>query len=106
METTMRTKQHRKSRMGRLIVPAITGSFLAYFAFHAQSGRFGLEAKSVLATELVQSEARYAKLLQERQSLERRVQLLHDGTLERDMIDERARESLGYVAPDEIAILR
>jgi cell division protein FtsB len=106
MDKTMSTRQHRKSHMGRLIVPAISCSFLAYFAFHAQSGRFGLEAKSVLTGELVQAEARYAKLLQDRQSLERRVQLLHDGTLERDMIDERARESLGFVAPDEIAILK
>ncbi|MBC8128860.1 MAG: septum formation initiator family protein [Rhizobiaceae bacterium] len=102
----MRTKQHRNTKMGRLIVPAITISFLAYFAVHAQSGRFGLESKSVLTQELAAAEERYAKLVEEREGLERRVQLLHDGTLERDMIDERARRLLGFTAPDEITILR
>lgn len=102
----MRTKQRRKTKMGRLIVPAITMSFLAYFAFHAQGGKYGLESKSVLAKDLVASQERYAKLVKQREGLERRVQLLHDGTLERDMIDERARRLLGFTAPDEITILR
>jgi len=102
----MRTRQHRNSKMGRLIVPTIACSFLAYFAFHAQSGKFGMESKAVLAQELAASEARYAKLVERREGLERRVQLLHDGTLERDMIDERARRLLGYTAPDEITIMR
>ena len=102
----MRTKQYRQSKMGRLIVPTIACSFLAYFAFHAQSGKFGMESKLILTQELAASQERYAKLVAQREGLERRVQLLHDGTLERDMIDERARRLLGYSAPDEITIMR
>lgn len=102
----MRTRQYRKSHMGRLIVPTIALSFLAYFAVHAQGGKYGMESKKVLAEELATVELRYAALVSERESLERRVQLLHDGTLERDMIDERARRLLGFTAPDEITILR
>ena len=102
----MRTRQHRNSKMGRLIVPAITLSFLAYFAFHAQSGKYGIESKQILTAELASTTARYDKLLNRREKLERRVQLLHDGTLERDMIDESARRLLGYTAPDEVTIMR
>lgn len=102
----MRTRQHKNSKMGRLIVPAITLSFLAYFAFHAHSGKYGIGSKEVLAADLVGAQARYEKLLDRREKLERRVQLLHDGTLERDMIDESARRLLGYSAPDEVTIMR
>ena len=102
----MRTRQHRNSKMGRLIVPAITLSFLAYFAFHAQSGKYGIESKQVLTAELASTQTRYDKLVDRREKLERRVQLLHDGTLERDMIDESARRLLGYTAPDEVTIMR
>ena len=102
----MRTRQHRDTKMGRLIVPTIALSFLAYFAFHAQSGKYGLESKKVLVQDLADSQARFDKLSADRERLEKRVQLLHDGTLERDMIDERARQALNLSAADEITILR
>ncbi|WP_102958440.1 FtsB family cell division protein [Mangrovicella endophytica] len=102
----MLTIQRRKSLMGRLVVPALAASFLAYFALHAQSGKYGLEGRAELARELEQRESEYAALAKQRERLEKRVQLLHDGTLERDMIDERAREALNLAMPDEIIILR
>ncbi|MEF2073215.1 FtsB family cell division protein [Consotaella aegiceratis] len=102
----MWTRQKRNTKVGRLIVPAITASFLAYFAMHAQSGQYGLEAKHELSQRLEEAQARQEKLHKDRVQLERRVQLLHDGTLERDMIDERARRALNYAAPDEIVIMR
>ncbi|NDV88150.1 septum formation initiator family protein [Aurantimonas aggregata] len=102
----MRTIQKRPTQIGRLIVPAITASFLAYFAIHAQSGKYGLEARASLTRELAVRTAHLDELTREREALERRVQLLHDGTLERDMIDERARRSLNVAMEDEIVILR
>ena len=38
--------------------------------------------------------------------MERRVQLLHDGTLEKDMLDEQARRALNLSQADEIVIMR
>lgn len=102
----MRTRQYRETRMGRLIVPAVACSFLAYFAFHAQTGKYGLEAKTLLVHDLSDSQHRLDLLVAQRERLEKRVQLLHDGTLERDMIDERARQALNLSAPDEIIILK
>ncbi|MEX6507792.1 septum formation initiator family protein [Jiella sp. M17.18] len=102
----MRTIQKRRSFVGRLIVPAITATFLSYFAIHAQSGQYGIRAKATLAHRLAERNAELAELTQKREQLERRVQLLHDGTLERDMIDEQARRALNVVNEDEIVILR
>jgi cell division protein FtsB len=39
-------------------------------------------------------------------ALERRVQLMHDGTLEKDMLDEQARKNLNLAQSDEIIIMR
>ena len=38
--------------------------------------------------------------------LEQRVQLLHDGSLEKDMLDEQARRALNLAHPDELVIYR
>ena len=43
----------------------------------------------------------------QRVELEQRVQLLHDGTLEKDMLDEQARKALeSRRSRDEITIMR
>ena len=100
------TRQYRKSKLARLVVPVAASGFLAYFALHAQSGRYGLDAKGELLTTLAGSQARYDQLRQQRERLEQRVQLLQPGTLDRDMIDERARRALNFAAANEIVIMR
>jgi cell division protein FtsB len=40
-----------------------------------------------------------------RKELEQRVQLLHDGTIEEDMLDEYARRALDYSRADELTIM-
>ena len=102
----MPTRQYRKTGLSRLIVPALTMSFLAYFALHAQSGRYGSESKTLLTEELAKRTADYDAIVEQRHALEQRVQLLRDGSLERDMIDERARAALNMVTTDELVILR
>lgn len=102
----MWTRQYKKRHTGALIVPAIATLFLAYFGFHAFHGEYGLysmyrlqERSAVLEKDLAAVEAR-------RIAFEQRVQLLHDGTLERDMLDEQVRRALNYVQKDEITIFR
>ena len=102
----MRTKQRRKTRIGGLIVPVIAAMFLGYFALQAQTGRYGLDGRTEFATLLDRRTVELAEVTHEREALERRVTLLHDGTLERDMIDERARRALNVGTEDEIVILR
>ncbi|MCQ8782594.1 FtsB family cell division protein [Mangrovibrevibacter kandeliae] len=102
----MWTKQKKNRHTGRLIVPAVAASFLAYFAVHAKSGQYGIEAKAALEQDLATRQASLGRLVKERESLEKRVQLLHDGTLERDMLDEQARRALNMGTEDEIVILR
>ena len=102
----MWTRQHKQRNTGRLIVPAVSALFLAYFGFHAYHGEFGIYSKYLYEAQAVELQARLDTVKAQRLGLERRVQLLHDGTLEKDMLDEQARRALNLSKPDEIVIMR
>ena len=91
---------------GRLIVPAVSALFLAYFGFHAYHGEYGIYSKYRYEAEAVELQARLDTARSQRMDMERRVQLLHDGTLEKDMLDEQARRALNLSQIDEIVIMR
>jgi cell division protein FtsB len=101
----MWTRQHKKRNTGRLIVPAITTVFLAYFGFHAYHGEFGIYSRYGFEARTAELQAELDTVKAERIDLERRVQLLHDGTIEKDMLDEQARRALNLSHPDEITIM-
>lgn len=101
----MWTKHHKKRRFGRLVVPAITVAFLSYFGYHSIHGDFGLKAAEQLERQRIARSTELAKLTKARTSLERQVELLSDGSLERDMIDEISRYQLNMSRADEIVIM-
>ena len=101
----MWTRHHKNRNTGRLIVPAISVLFLAYFGFHAYHGEFGIYSKYQLEAQAAELNGELAKIKAERLQMERRVQLLHDGTLEKDMLDEQARRALNLSHADEITIM-
>jgi cell division protein FtsB len=102
----MWTRQHKKRNLGRLIVPAVTCAFLSYFGFHAFHGDYGLYSMYRLEARTAELAERHQDIRAERMRLERRVQLLHDGTLEKDMLDEHARRALNLSHQDEVTIMR
>ncbi|WP_062010876.1 septum formation initiator family protein [Aureimonas sp. AU4] len=105
MSLPTQTRQYRRSPLRLLVVPAITLPCLGYFVTHSESGRYGTEAGVQLRAELAAKQATLDGLLDQRTGIEKRVELLSDGTLERDMIDERARRTLNTANTDEIVIL-
>lgn len=102
----MWTRQHKKRNTGRLIVPAISAAFLAYFGFHAYNGEFGIYSRYQYEARTVELKTQLEGIKARRVELERRVQLLQDGTLEKDMLDEQARRALNLSHSDEITIMR
>ena len=101
----MWTRHHKNRNTGKLIVPVISVLFLAYFGFHAYHGEFGIYSKYQLEAQAAELTGELAKIKAERLQMERRVQLLHDGTLEKDMLDEQARRALNLSHADEITIM-
>jgi cell division protein FtsB len=84
----------------------IVGLGLAvYFGYHAVNGSRGLLASQHMTEELKAAEKRLVLLERERQALERNVKRLRPDSLDPDLIDELARETLGMVDADDVIIL-
>ena len=102
----MWTRQYKKRNTGALIVPALAAVFLSYFGFHAYNGEYGIYSKYQLEARRAELAEKLDSIKARRMDLEQRVQLLHDGSLEKDMLDEQARRALNLAHPDELVIYR
>ena len=95
-------KHKRRFRWKRLLAVVACLGLAAYFAHHAVSGRHGLEARRHLMARLPQLEAQLAALEIQRHKLQREVALLGSDYPSRDLVEEIARDVLGYVLPSEV----
>src|SRR5579862_2326807 len=96
---TRRTDFNGKLRA--VMIPLTGAALMAYFAYHAVQGDRGLIAWWKLRYEIERTDLTLADVTAERQALERRVSLLRPESLDRDMLEERARIMLGFVHPDD-----
>ena len=85
----------------QVLGPIMGAAIMAYFAFHAVQGDRGLIAWWNLRFELERAQAELAAVTEEKQELEARVTLLRPESLDRDMLEERARIMLGAVHPGD-----
>ncbi|MEZ5932448.1 MAG: septum formation initiator family protein [Alphaproteobacteria bacterium] len=76
-----------------------------YFGYHAVHGNRGMMASEQKAEELVAAKRELAVLQHERERLEQRVKRLRPESLDPDLIDELARETLSMVESDDVIIL-
>lgn len=77
---------------------------MAYFSYHAVQGDRGLLAWWNLRYEIEKTDYEMEAVAAEKQALEHRVSLLRPASLDRDMLEERARLMLGAVHPDELIV--
>ncbi len=91
-------------RLRSYLPTAILAFLIFYFGFQALTGDRGLLERAQRNALLGERSAELAKLTTERQDLERRAQLLRDGSLSADLLDERARSTLGLADPRDYVI--
>ncbi len=100
----MWTKHHKKRRLGRFVMPLITVAFLSYFGYHSIHGDYGLIATEEFERQRVVRQAELEALTEKRKALELQVSLLSGGSMEKDILDEKARYELNVSRADEIVI--
>jgi cell division protein FtsB len=89
----------------RPYLPTAALAFLIfYFAFHAFTGDQGLLSSGQRNETLSAKTRELAALRAQRQDLEARARLLRDGSLSRDLLEERARSLLGFADPRDYVI--
>lgn len=101
-----RRRKQKPSWLSRLAVPLIAAIFFSYFGYHTVHGDLGLTAQADLESELVLAMARLDVVAEQKRSLEHRVSLLTNGTVEKDTLDRYAREMLNSVHSDELVVFR
>lgn len=77
----------------------------SYFAHHALNGRHGLEAKNKFLERLTLLEFEIKGLEAARARIQNDVALLTPELPNADLVEEIARDVLGYVHPDEQVVL-
>jgi cell division protein FtsB len=92
----------RKAR--QVLGPLMGAAMMVYFGYHAVQGDRGLIAWWNLRYELEKTEADLERVTVQKQALENRVALLRPQSLDRDMLEERARLMLGAVHTDDLII--
>ncbi len=75
-----------------------------YFAHSGLQGEYGVFTKFQVEKEHRTLTAQKAALITERMQLENATRRLGDGYLDIDLLDERARDVLGYARVDEVII--
>lgn len=75
-----------------------------YFGYHGLSGDQGVLAWAGYQTRIVELEDELALAEAERIALERRAERLREGSLDLDLLDERARDILNFAHPDDFVV--
>ena len=88
------------------MTPVLAAGFFAYFGYHAVNGDLGLEAAKGFEQRRLERLAELEGLVKQRKELEREVALMSDGSLEKDILDEKARYALNVSRIDEIVIFK
>lgn len=76
-------------------------AFLMYFILHSVYGNLGVIAYFKLNQKIEKAQEELSALRAERIEIEHRVKLLRPESLDKDMLDEQARNILGVAAPSE-----
>jgi cell division protein FtsB len=100
----MRIKRSVTRFFGNLVIPAVSAAAISYFGYYAIWGTRGLIALTDAKARLSVEEARLAALSDQRNRLEKRIQLLRSG--DPDVIEEVAREQMLGSKPGQVEVER
>ncbi len=94
----------RTLSLTRAIVPGILMLVGVYFTFTAVQGNNGLFQRIQVEAERDRLTAELDRMRAQVARMEILTRRLSDEYLDLDLLDERARDVLGYVRPDEIVL--
>jgi cell division protein FtsB len=98
------TVSYARQSLGGLIYLALAFALGAYFTFAAVQGDYGVFRQVEIKAEAEVLTAERDKLAAELAEMTNLTRRLSDGYLDLDLLDQQARDILGYVRSDEIII--
>lgn len=102
----MRRRTSVAARLAKAaVIPLMSLAGTIYFAGHAMYGDYGLNAKMRLERETETAQRELTLVQEERQRLERNVALMRPESLDPDLLEERVRATLQFIAPGDVVVL-
>ena len=98
------TVAYARHGLGGLIYLALAFTLGAYFTFAAVQGDYGIFRQVEIEAEAVSLTEERDRLAAELAEMENLTLRLSDSFLDLDLLDQQARDVLGYVRADEIVI--
>ena len=77
---------------------------LMYFVFHAITGENGLRSYIVVKQKVIEQTSVLKQVKKRKEQLERRVKLLSNESLDKDLLEERCRVVLNFAMPEDIMV--
>lgn len=93
-----------RRRLRHALAPALGACAVAYFGYHAIQGDRGLITYLRYSQYIETLRQELEKVSAERQQLEHRVIMMRSTSLDPDLLEERARDVLGFIHPNERVI--
>lgn len=102
--STIVTHVRKSPSLAVLVYSAVIAALGGYFAFASVQGEYGLFRRIQIEAELENLRDVSAGLDSELGVMRNKTMRLSDNYLDLDLLDEQARDVLGYVRGDEIVI--
>ena len=80
---------------------ALVAALISYFGYHGIHGERGLNAHRSFDAEIASLNEELTGLEGVRKSLEKRVARLEPASVDRDLLEEQARQNLGWMHPND-----
>jgi len=87
-----------------VVVPLLASLLIGYFAFYTFFGERSLLRMMRLEAQIQTTQAKLDGVKAEHDALQNRVTRMRPASLDPDLLDEQARRTLNYTAPDEVVI--
>lgn len=85
-------------------MPLLASLLIGYFAFYTFFGERSLLRMMRLEAQIQTTQAKLDGVKTEHDALQNRVTRMRPASMDPDLLDEQARRTLNYTAPDEVVI--
>lgn len=96
--------QKKSLSFGPVLFYILAATFGGYLTFAAVQGEYGMFNRVQIEADAANLRVERDRLLGELAEVENRTLRLSDGYLDLDLLDQQARDTLGYVRADEIVL--
>ena len=105
MSKLIHNPPHRRPLFKRNMTAVIGICLSFYFSYHLLAGHRGYFSLISLERQMVEASEQYEATKAKREAVERKVVMMRPGSIDRDLLEERARYILGYQRADEVIII-